>query len=231
MPAIMDIASKQNDLKLEKEEELKHEKEEELKREEEEESNENLIDLIKVGYRGRYIRIYFNERSMFNRYFFDPLVQLDPNSISVESSSFFQKYAVRFTIEMWNSEIRSKVFDRVRSLPLFYFFRLPEGLKEEDIYVLPFGEVQLVLKEGGIHPSVQLMADTPKPYYGQQKESLDFYLLCDSAASANAFAEDFRRNSEFVLEYMQLKLVCRGLSLTHQDKSRDEYVKEYNVST
>ena len=196
----------------------------EMKRKQEEEDSPSLNELIKVGYRGSYIRV-FHEKYKF-QYFYDPLVQLDPNSIIVESNSLLEKYVVRFTIQMWNSEIRAKVFARLKSvLPSHY--RPDEETQEEDICVLPFEEVQLVQKEGGIHPSVQLMNE-PKSYL-QPSESLNFYFICDSALAANDFAEDFRRNPDFVLGNSQLTLKCRDVFFSHPIKSRG--ILKYRVTT
>ncbi len=196
----------------------------EMKRKQEEEDSPSLNELIKVGYRGSYIRV-FHEKYKF-QYFYDPLVQLDPNSIIVESNSLLEKYVVRFTIQMWNSEIRAKVFARLKSvLPSHY--RPDEETQEEDICVLPFEEVELVQKEGGIHPSVHLMNESKS--YLQPSESLNFYFICESQSAANDFAEDFRRNPEFVLDYSKLTLECRGASLCYPSKSQGDF--KYRVTT
>lgn len=206
--------------------ELKRQNKEELEREKEEWTDSPISEVIRVDYRGSTIRI-FSKIGDYAEYFYDPLVQLDTNSIIVESNSFLQKDVVRFTIQMFNPEIRAKVLARLRSLPTYNMYYPPERLQEEDISVLPFKEVRLVQKEAGIQPSVRLMEE-PKSYL-LPSESLYFYLICDSSTTANAFAEDFRRNPEFVLEHLQLSMECRGVTLKTYESSRVNF--KYNITT
>ncbi len=194
------------------------------KYEESDNSSEPIIEIAKVSYKNFFITI-FTEMNIGNprRFFFEPLVLLDSKSIISESHGFLQQDVIHLTIQMWNPEIRSKVLDRLRSLPSLSNV----NVHEDDIYVLPFEEVQLVHKSGSIHQSIRLL-DEPKRYH-RLSEFLNFYLLCDSTPTANAFAEDFRRNPEFVLENSQLALECRGLSLGYSIGSRPTF--NYNVTT
>lgn len=184
---------------------------------------EPIVEIAKVNFKNFFITIFTEDVRNPKRFFFQPLVLLDPKSIISESHGFLQQDVIRLTIQMWNPEIRSKVLDRLRSLPSLSNV----NVHEDDIYVLPFEEVQLVHKPGSIHQSIRML-DEPKRYH-RLSESLHFYLLCDSAPDANAFAEDFRRNPEFVLENSQLALECRGLSLGYPIGNRPNF--KYNIIT
>jgi len=102
---------------------------------------------------------------------------------------------------MWNEELRSKVLQRLKTLDSLQNV----NFEEEDIFVMPFKEVQLVCKSETIK-----LTDQPTSYL-RSNENLDFYLLCDSS-SANVLAHDFRQNPEFTLNQWQLKLECSGLT-------------------
>lgn len=124
-----------------------------------------------------------------------------------ESQRFFNQDYVRFSIQMWNSEIRAKVLQRLQSLPEFTDL----NIHEDDVSVMPFEEVFLDIKPGSIHQSISLM-DQPSSYI-RLNESIDFYFLCDLPSTATVMAEDFRRYPEFTLKNLQLALKCRGLAL------------------
>ena len=78
-----------------------------------------VVELTIVNYRHFHIRIFTDiiEKSRPKRFYFEPLVLLDQNSVASESHSFFKQDVVRLTIQMWDHQVRSKVLDRLRSLP------------------------------------------------------------------------------------------------------------------
>ena len=143
------------------------------------------------------------------RFFFEPLVFLDPKSIVSNSCSHgsLKQDFVRITIQMWNLEIRSKVLERLRSLKSMKNIEI----EEEDICVMPFEDVQLVCKSGSLPPFISL-SEKPTPYL-RSNEDLDFYLLVDESSCANVLAHDIRQNPEFYLiSDWQLKLECHGFA-------------------
>jgi len=105
---------------------------------------------------------------------------------------------------MWNEDVRLKVLERLRTIESLRDVKI----EEEEICVMPFEEVQLVCKPGGISHSIRLV-DQPTSYL-RSNEHLDFYLLCD--VPSNVLAHDFRQNAEFVLNQLGLKLECHGLT-------------------
>jgi len=111
---------------------------------------------------------------------------------------------------MWDQELRSKVLERLRSLPSLK----DEEIKEEDVHIMSYEEVQLIFKpdKNVRHESIKLMKQ-PTPYYPRLSETLDFYLLCDSSSTAHSLAEDLHQDPEFCLRNLQLVLECRGLVL------------------
>lgn len=197
-----------------------------------------VIEVAKVGYRDLLISIFIrkitdNEASPTSRrFYFEPLAFLDPKSIVVTKShdGLFNQGFVRLTVQMWNAELRSKVLDRLRSLPSFN----KDDIQEDDVCVMPFEDVKLVCKTGGPQ-SVRLM-DQPSSYL-RSRENLNFYFLCDLPSTATALADDFKKNPEFILERWQLALECGGLALgiskkNPQEKSLLDPPKvTFNVST
>ncbi len=171
-----------------------------------------VFEVAKVRFRDLLIRIFSDSLDSNRRqFFFEPLVLLDPKSIVSKSQGSLKLNFIQITIQMWNEEVRSKVLERLRSLPTLQSVQI----EEEDVCVMPFEEVQLVCrKAGGISPSIRLL-DEPTSYL-RYNQKLDFYLLCDGSdapSSASVLANDFRQAPEFTLKGWQLKLECRGLSV------------------
>ena len=167
-----------------------------------------IFEVAKVRFHDLLIRIYSDSLDSIRRqFFFEPLVLLDPKSIVSKLHSSLELNNIQITIQMWNDEVRSKVLERLRSLPTLQRVQI----EEEDICVMPFEEVQLVCrKSGGISPSIWLL-DEPTSYF-RHNQNVNFNLLCDAPSTASAFADDFRQNPEFTVKEWQLKLECRGLS-------------------
>ena len=175
-------------------------------------SSPPFIELTRITYHGFTIRIFtdFKARNPL-RFFYDPIVELDPMTIKGESHNFLQNNVVSFTIEMWNHELRWNILSHLRSLA--GFSKVVIG--EDDIHVLPFEFIQMGHKKNTtIHPSVQLM-DEHTPYL-RQSQSLQFHIICKSTEDAQGFVQDFRQNPEFVVDSLQLYLKCYGLDLGKQ---------------
>lgn len=168
---------------------------------------QQVVEVAKLSYREFTIKIFTDATSDKTknppRFFFEPIVVLDPNSIVIQSQEFFQQFVVRFSIQMWNAEIRSKVVELVRH-------EQPE-LKERDVSIMPYEYVQLVGKPGSIHHSIKVMDEATS--YHRLNEKLEFFLVCESPSTANVLADNLRRYPEFVVRKWQLALECRGLSL------------------
>ena len=94
-----------------------------------------IFEVAKVAYHDFSVGI-FTESYKRNprRFYFEPIALIDPKNIVNESHGFFKQDFVRFTIEMWNSEIRSKVLERVTSLPDYKDLEI----HEDDISVMPY---------------------------------------------------------------------------------------------
>jgi len=107
---------------------------------------------------------------------------------------------------MWNLELRSKVLERLKSLPNLANM----NIQEDDVCVIPFEEVKLLCDPSKSHFNTIKVSDRPVSYLRSQ-ESLDFYLICDSSSSAQVVQDVFRRNPEFTLSNLQLELECKGL--------------------
>lgn len=169
------------------------------------------LQIVKVGelsYQEITIKIYADGAIEKNnnsspRFFFEPIVLLDPKSITIQSQELFKEDVVRFTIQMWTPKIRSKVLE---------LLRLDNAeLREKDVSVMPYEDVQLVGKLENIQQSIKIMEDST-PYH-RLNESLDFFFLCDSPSTAKILADNLRSYPNFVLRKWHLALECRGMTL------------------
>ncbi len=194
-------------------------------------NNQKLIQIGKVTYHDSLIGI-FTDSSEKNppRFFFEPIVLLVPNSISCQTNELFKQNVVRCSIKMWDSELRSKVLQRVQSMPNFKTLKI----HKEDIYVMPYQDVQLVLKPGSsMDQSIQLMEDQQLlSFHPRFNKMLDFYFICDSPSTATTLVENFKKYPGFILRKWKLALECRGLVLENNagEPSKSPVVT-INVST
>jgi len=173
-----------------------------------------LVEIAKISYRDLLIGIFTTKdlkEKQPRRFYFEPLVFLDPKSIINESHGFLKQDFIRFTIQMWNPEIRSKILERLETLPNLGHLKI----SEEDICVMPYEDVQLISNSGALSHSIKLMKQSTS--YARSKENLDFYLLCDLSSTATALTADFRKNPEFTLNSWQLALECQGLAIKSWD--------------
>ena len=167
-----------------------------------------LFHIVKVKYHNQLIKIFSNslEKKPL-QFFFEPLIHLDPKTIMTMSHSreSVKQNILQFTIQMWNDELRLKVLERLRSLETFQNVKIGE----EDVCVIPFEEVQLICKSGGLPQSIKL--DEKPTSYLRSDENLNFYLLY--SASAIDEIDQFQKNPQFTLNDWQLQLECRGVSI------------------
>ncbi len=168
---------------------------------------QQLVQVAKLKYQEFSVKIFTDgSTSKKNppRFFFEPIVMLDPKSITIQSQDLSKEDVVSFTIEMWNGEIHSKVLDLLRVKKLI-------EVDENDVSVMPYEDVQLVGKPGSIHQSIQIMEDVIP--YDRQNKRLEFFLLCDSPSTAQNLADNLRKCPSFLVRKWQLALECRGLAL------------------
>ncbi len=184
---------------------------------------DHLVEVAKTSYRGFIITIYgeADHEGLSNgnrRFYFEPLVLLDPSSIVSESHVLLKKDFVRFSVQMWTADLRSKVHSTLMSLN-------HADVREENVHVMPYEEVQLKLNCSLL--SFMLMKEPT--FYSRMNENLDFYFLCDSPETAVTLAQDFRRNPEFSLKSFRLQMECKGLTLRNPVLERPYFV--FNVSS
>ena len=186
-------------------------------------SSSNLIyEVAKLSYRDFSIGIFTDNLEEPRRFFFEPIVLLDPSTISIEPDHIFkQNNLIRFEIKMWTKELRSKVLDRLRFL--YYDVQL------DDISVMPYEELKLVVKPGSIIEQKARLVEETIPYK-RLSESIPFYFICDSEDSATILTYDLRQNTELTLERCKLALECNGLTLPVKSLS-DRPRATFNVST
>ena len=191
-------------------------------------SSSNLIyQVAKLSYRDFSIGIFTDNQEDPRQFFFEPIVLLDPTTVSIESDHIVkQNNIVRLKIKMWTKELRSKVLDRLRFL--YYDVQL------DDVSVMPYEELKLVVKPGSIiEQTARLVEETIT--YKRLSESIPFYFICDSEDSATILADYLRQNTELTLERCKLALICDGLGLSSRtispEKSSDRPRATFDVST
>lgn len=179
------------------------------------EAPSHLIEIDKVSYRDFLIWIFiqkdFINESTSRRFYFEPLAFLDPKSIYVSKShGLFNQDSIRLTIQMWNAELRSKVLDRLRSLPSYK----NDDIQEDDVCVLPFQNVELVCKKGP--QSVRLMNQSSSYSLTSVPERAYIFISC--AIFPRRLLHSLKVSSwmpslQITLESWQLTLECGGLVL------------------
>ena len=167
--------------------------------------NEHLVEVARAKYRDFVIPIYgeinFDGRNSNRRFYFEPLVMLDPQSVVPISYGLLKQKSVRFSIQMWNEFLSSQVQKCLSNTFT--------GVRKENICVMPYEEVQLQADLVG-HPFSLMEKPTA---YNRQNENLVFYVICDSPSTAATLASDLRHNPDFSLKNLPLQLECRGLIL------------------
>jgi len=186
--------------------------------------NDHLIEVARTRYRDYLISIYaettYGGKDSNRRYYFEPLVIFNPSSVVWESHGILKQNFVRFSIQMWNAELHSKVLDCLSNTFV--------GVREENVNVMPYEEVQLSFSK--VNPLQSFRVMNEPVLYVRQNEALDFYFLCDLPDAAETLADDFRHNPEFSLRNFPLKLNCKGLALRNAtDMDRPSFT--FNVST
>ena len=79
-------------------------------------SKPSLTLIAKVKYLNFLVGI-FTDSSEWNpsRFFFQPVVLLDPKITVNQTQGLLKQDYLRLTIQMWNLELRSKVLERLKS--------------------------------------------------------------------------------------------------------------------
>jgi len=164
-------------------------------------------EVATVSYNGIIVRIYSDSHSQRKDrcFFFEPVVFLEPDSIEREFNKLLQQDLVRFKIKMWDAEIHSKVLETLRSSPSLTDLEI----NEEDVHVMPFEEVQLVVNKGSILKSIRL-ADRPVSYR-RLNESLYFHFKCDLSSEADDLADNLKKKPELIVMEWDLAMECRGI--------------------
>jgi len=167
-----------------------------------------IVEVTTLNYQGFTIKIFSDVISENNnhprRFYFEPIVLLDPQSVIIQSQQLLvQQNIVRFSIQMWNSEIRSKVLDHLRHKKFE-----PD---EDNVSVMPYKTVNLVGEAGRMQQSFKILEEATS--YHRQNEKLDFFLLCDSSSTAQFIGYRLRHFPEMFVRECKLALECRGLSM------------------
>lgn len=193
-------------------------------------SNQQMDKVAKLNYENVVIDIFTDSKTEPRRFFFMPLVQLDPTTISIEASSdkFVKEQFVCFKIKMWTEDLRSKVLDHLRSLP--DLSNSPK-IKLDDISVMPYEEIKLVKKSDYVINNESVRLAKKSTSYERLSDSVPFYFRCDSMDSARFLADNLLQHPDFLLEKCKLGLECQGLALPSGSNPPDRRRATFEVST
>ena len=175
-----------------------------------------VVEVSELTYQETTIKIFNSGVKINNspRFFFEPIVVLDSTSVVIQPQNLFKEDVVRFTIQMWNADLRSKVVERLR-------LDCSTEITDKDVSVMPYEDIRLVGQRGSIHKSIKIMEEAIP--YNRLNEKLDFFLLCDSPSTATSLAENLRHYPELIVRKWKLALECSEPALNtfmNDDKTR-----------
>ena len=192
-------------------------------------SSDRIYEVARVSYRDFSFGIFTDSQEEPLRFFFEPIVLLDPTTVSIKLDHISkQNNLVRFKIKMWTEDLRSKVLDRLRSLP-----DLPNSSKIQldDISVMPYEDLKLVKESEYIINNKSVRLAQKSTSYERLNDSVPFYFRCDSMDSARFLADNLRQQPDFLLEKCKLGLECQGLGLPSGSNPPDRRRATFEVST
>ncbi len=160
-----------------------------------------FVEVVPVPFLRHRIKVFTKPAGLHllvNRYFYEPVVQLDSESVHSRENFIY------FKIIMWNEDIESKVMEYVKDLPGCYA-GMPGAIH---VQVMDYKEVQLILKD---HSSSYFrLPEHPIVSYHQMDKCLVFCLVCDTEEEAVKLVAQIRSDPSLLTQ--QLSLECRMIS-------------------
>ena len=184
-----------------------------------------LVPVIPMRYRHFRIKIFKQQSRRVARYFYEPVLLLDPSKIQSQVNKATGQAYVRFLVQMWNEAVEAQVLDWIKSLP--------GGANVQGFCVqaMPYDELRLV-KSGDFDTSAVYRLPIQSTPYHQLDQSLQLHVLCETKEAADSLAEAFRADPSFSIQ--DLTLECTIFKSTtsaepNRKKSRPESGSSKNI--
>ena len=161
--------------------------------------DEELILITTMPFRNARVQIY-KQQGEPNRYFYEPILLLDPTKVQCQMNKAINKTYIRFPVEMWNQEVERQVAAFLKKLP---------GCSDvEDflVQVMPYDELRLATS-GDLNPSGSYHPSTNGTPYRQLHQKLNFHLFCETKEAADSLLESFRQDPDLYLEGLTLNCI------------------------
>ena len=189
-----------------------------------ENEDQELVPVVSMRYRNFRVQI-FKQSGQPTRYFYEPILLLDPQKIQSQVNTATGKAYIRFPVQMWDEEVERQV---VASLK-----KLPGSHDVEDLFVqvMPYDELRLTTSKdqdtyGAYHPSTNA---TP---YRQLKQKLNFYLFAETKEAAESLVESFRMDPDYYIEGLSLEcIIIKSAPVNESQRKRSRMSDGSNSST
>ena len=159
----------------------------------------NLVEIYPMRYHHFHVKIY-KQLSTPPRFYYEPILLLDPLKTVSKFDKATEQHYVRFTIQMWDQKVEEQVVNWIK--------RLPGSQDVEDFCVqtMPFEKVRLVFRD---IPSTSKSYRLPEQWrtYQHLPQNIQFHLLCETKEAANTVVESFRADPEFSMQNLALQCI------------------------
>ena len=125
------------------------------------------------------------------KFFYQPIVLLDPQSIESHLSEDGQQAYISLDIQMWDNTLEAKVIDYLKQLPHW-------ASRKFTVEVMPYRSVRLRSSQA-YHLNDEMKC------YQQQNQVIQFYLFCSSKQEANQLANEMKRDPQFATRHLSLE--------------------------
>ena len=167
----------------------------------------DLMDIIPMRYKNFRVKIS-KQLGTPCRYYYEPVVLLNPQKIQSQINKANGQAYVRFPIQMWDEQIEEQVINWLKRLPG------SQDVEDFSIQMMPYDEVRLVTRRDDSTSIGYHLPKYPTPYQ-HLDQSLQFHLLCDSKEAADILAESFKSDPAFMLQDFALECTRASVASHH----------------
>ena len=171
-----------------------------------------LIAIFPMPYRHFRVNIY-KQLGEPSRYFYEPIVLLDPKSVQSHLNKSTNQAYVRFKIRMWDSELEEQVIHWLKRLPGC------QDVQDFCVQAMPYEEIRLVRTGDNVTAAAYRLPKQPTPYH-QLAQHLHFQLFCETKETADDVAESFRADPEISLQNLALECTTARVSVASEPQRK-----------
>ena len=170
------------------------------KRDEDDAEGPCLVEFFCMRYRNFRIKVFKQRSEMSStvKYFYNPILLLDPHQIQTQVNKATGQAYVRFTVKMWDEDVEDQVVKWLK--------RLPGSRDVEDycVQTMPFEEIRLIAKKGVVPSNVYRLSEHWKAY-DHLPQTFQFQLHCESKEAVENLAESFRADPVYLMQDLALE--------------------------